>query len=107
MAMTSFHAGNCRELLRGMAAMGFQPFLAERFQAPIIVTFHAPAHPAYDFKRFYAAVRQRGFVLYPGKLTRIDTFRIGCIGAIDTTVIDAMLAAAEATLRDMTLSIQP
>ena len=51
-------------------------------QAPIIVTFHAPAHPAYDFKRFYAAAKARGFILYPGKLTEVETFRVGCIGAI-------------------------
>jgi 2-aminoethylphosphonate-pyruvate transaminase len=51
-------------------------------QAPIIVTFHAPAHPAYDFKRFYKAPSARGFMLYPGKLTQVETFRVGCIGAI-------------------------
>jgi hypothetical protein len=51
-------------------------------QAPIIVTFHAPAHPAYDFRRFYEGAKARGFMLYPGKLTQVETFRVGCIGAI-------------------------
>jgi hypothetical protein len=69
-------------LVDGMAALGFRPFLRPEVQAPIIVTFHAPAHPAYDFKRFYEGAKARGFMLYPGKLTQVETFRVGCIGAI-------------------------
>jgi 2-aminoethylphosphonate-pyruvate transaminase len=76
------YAANCRALLDGMAALGFRPFLEPSIQAPIIVTFHAPVDPRYDFKAFYAAVRDRGFILYPGKLTQVETFRVGCIGAI-------------------------
>ena len=73
---------NCRTLVDGMARLGFKPFLQPQWQAPIIVTFHAPVHPAYDFKAFYAEVKRRGFILYPGKLTQVETFRVGCIGAI-------------------------
>ncbi len=76
------YASNCRALVDGMAALGFRPFLDPAIQAPIIVTFHAPADPTYEFKAFYAAVRERGFILYPGKLTQVETFRVGCIGAI-------------------------
>jgi 2-aminoethylphosphonate-pyruvate transaminase len=76
------YAANCAALVDGMKALGFVPFLAPEIQAPIILTFHAPADPAYDFKRFYEAVRARGFILYPGKLTQVETFRVGCIGAI-------------------------
>ena len=97
------YTGNCRELLRGMTAMGFRPFLAERFQAPIIVTFHAPGHPAYDFRRFYAAVRERGFVLYPGKLTELETFRVGCIGAIGAHDMRQAVDAIGAALADLGL----
>jgi 2-aminoethylphosphonate-pyruvate transaminase len=77
------YTDNYRTLIAGMAQLGFKPFLEPEIQAPIIVTFHAPVHSAYDFKTFYAAVRARGFLLYPGKLTQIETFRVGCIGAID------------------------
>ncbi|WP_374620478.1 2-aminoethylphosphonate--pyruvate transaminase [Pandoraea sp.] len=74
---------NCRTLLDAMASLGFRPFLAPEVQSHVIVTFHAPTDSKYDFKAFYAAVRERGYVLYPGKLTQIDTFRVGCIGAVD------------------------
>ncbi|NOV24918.1 2-aminoethylphosphonate--pyruvate transaminase [Cupriavidus necator] len=71
---------NCALLVDGMEALGIKPYLDRKVQAPIIVTFHAPADPRYDFKTFYQAVKQRGYILYPGKLTEIETFRVGCIG---------------------------
>jgi len=73
--------------------------LKPELQAPIIVPWHAPAHPAYDFKRFYAAAKQRGFLLYPGKLTEVETFRVGCIGAIGRNeMTQAVAAIGEALL---------
>lgn len=74
------YACNCRELIAGMEALGFRSFLPAAIQAPIIVTFHAPADPNYEFKRFYAEVKKRGYILYPGKLTQVETFRVGCMG---------------------------
>jgi 2-aminoethylphosphonate-pyruvate transaminase len=94
------YAANCAALVAGMQALGFRPYLESDVQAPIIVTFHAPADPAYEFKKFYGAVRERGYILYPGKLTQIDTFRVGCIGAIDSSELRNVVAAiAEALAR--------
>ena len=76
------YSANYRTLASGMAEMGFRRFLDPAIQAPIIVTFHAPADAKYAFKAFYDKVRDKGFVLYPGKLTQVETFRVGCIGAI-------------------------
>lgn len=91
------YAANGAALVEGMRALGFRVFLDPSIQAPIIYTFHAPADPAYEFKRFYAEVRARGFILYPGKLTQLETFRVGCIGAIDaSTMRGAVLAIADA-----------
>jgi 2-aminoethylphosphonate-pyruvate transaminase len=84
-----------------MATLGFRTFLKPEVQAPIIVTFHAPADPAYDFKRFYAAVRERGYILYPGKLTQVETFRVGCIGAIDANEMRNVVSAVGETLKDL------
>lgn len=95
------YADNCSTLIAGMTALGLQPYLKPAHQAPIIVTFHAPADPAYTFREFYERVRARGFILYPGKLTVAETFRVGCIGAIDADVIHKALAAIAATLDDM------
>lgn len=92
---------NYQTLVSGMQALGFKPFLDPAIQAPIIVTFHAPIDPAYEFKAFYAAVRQRGFLLYPGKLTAIPTFRIGCIGAIDAQTITQAVHAVQLAMQEM------
>jgi 2-aminoethylphosphonate-pyruvate transaminase len=89
---------NCRTLIAGMRALGFQPFLDARWQAPVIVTFHAPAHPVYDFRRFYEAARAQGFILYPGKLTEVETFRVGCIGAIGANEMRQAVAAVARAL---------
>jgi 2-aminoethylphosphonate-pyruvate transaminase len=92
---------NCRTLVDGLAALGFKPFLKPEIQAPIIVTFHAPAHPAYDFKRFYDSTKAKGFILYPGKLTQVETFRVGCIGAIGPVEMQQAVNAVAATLQEM------
>ena len=97
------YADNCKTLVEGMRELGFKPYLRPEIQAPIIVTFHAPAHPAYDFKRFYAAARQRGFILYPGKLTQVETFRVGCIGAIGRNQMREAVNAVADTLRELGL----
>jgi len=92
---------NCEALVNGMAGLGFRTFLPAAVQAPIIITFHAPADPAYDFRTFYEKTRERGYILYPGKLTQVETFRVGCIGAIDDNEMRNVVGAVGETLRDM------
>ena len=92
---------NCETLVRGMADLGFRPFLDPAIQAPIIVTFHAPADARYNFREFYDRVRDKGFILYPGKLTQVETFRVGCIGAIGPDEIRQAVNAIRDTLAEM------
>jgi 2-aminoethylphosphonate-pyruvate transaminase len=92
---------NCAALVSGMRELGFETFLPAALQAPIIVTFHAPPDPNYEFKEFYARVRDRGFVLYPGKLTAVETFRVGCIGAIGADAMRRAVAAIAEVLSEM------
>jgi 2-aminoethylphosphonate-pyruvate transaminase len=92
---------NCRILIEGMREQGFEPLLREHLQAPIIVTFRMPADPRFRFEEFYDRLRERGFVIYPGKLTVAPSFRIGCIGRIGPAEMRGALAAIRATLADM------
>jgi len=92
---------NYETLVHGMAELGFRPFLDARIQAPIIVTFHAPADPHYTFRAFYDSVRDKGFILYPGKLTQVETFRVGCIGAIDRDEMRHAVNAVRDTLAEL------
>ena len=95
------YAENCRVLVDGMRALGFETLLPDELQAPIIVTFHMPADPAFVFQTFYDYLGERGFVIYPGKLTVADSFRIGCIGRLGETEIREALTAVEETLKQM------
>ncbi len=95
------YAANCRILLDGMRAMGFAPLLPDALQAPIIVTFHMPTDKRFVFQSFYDKLKDRGFVIYPGKLTVADSFRIGCIGHIFPDDMRAALAAVREVLAEL------
>jgi len=95
------YASNCKTLLDGMAAIGLRSFLPAAIQAPIIVTFHAPRDPRYQFADFYERVKAKGFILYPGKLTQVETFRVGCIGCVGPHEMRAAVRAVADALREM------
>jgi 2-aminoethylphosphonate-pyruvate transaminase len=101
LARLTRYTANCETLVSGMAEMGFRPFIDPKIQAPIIVTFHAPADSRYAFKDFYERVRDKGFILYPGKLTQLETFRVGCIGAIGPDEMRLAVNAVRDTLREL------
>jgi 2-aminoethylphosphonate-pyruvate transaminase len=84
---------NFEVLASGMAALGFRLFLDPAIQAPIIATFHYPEATWFQFDRFYRGLAERGFLIYPGKLSRADSFRIGCIGAIGPDDFRRLLVA--------------
>ena len=92
---------NCEILMHGMREMGFVSLLPDQLQAPIILTFRMPADPKFDFKDFYDRLNQRGFVIYPGKLTVADSFRIGCIGDLGEKEMRAALTAIRETIDEM------
>jgi 2-aminoethylphosphonate-pyruvate transaminase len=92
---------NCRILVDGMRRLGFQTLLPDELQAPIIVTFHMPADPRFQFEPFYEGMRRRGYVNYPGKLTVAESFRIGCIGRLGADEMRGALGAVEDLLSDM------
>ncbi len=95
------YANNRDVMVAGMRDLGFETLLKDRWLSPIIVTFFCPTDPAFDFTRFYDAMKSRGFIIYPGKLTVVDSFRIGCIGQMDEAVMRDVVAAARESLTEM------
>ena len=95
------YAHNCRTLIAGMARLGLRSFLPAAIQAPIIVTFYAPDTPHYSFKSFYDAVKAHGYVLYPGKLTTLETFRVGCMGQLGERGMAGAVEAVGKVLAEM------
>jgi 2-aminoethylphosphonate-pyruvate transaminase len=95
------YAENRDVMVAGMRKLGFETLLQDGWLSPIIVTFFNPAHPRFDFQTFYDLLKSRGFIIYPGKLTVADSFRIGCIGRIDAAVMRRLVAAVGEALQAM------
>jgi 2-aminoethylphosphonate-pyruvate transaminase len=89
------YCNNHRVLVQGMTALGFKVLLPAEWQSPIITAFCSPAHPAYVFKEFYSRLKDKGYVIYPGKVTDVDTFRIGNIGDIRPADMEDLVRAVE------------
>lgn len=72
---------NHRALVEGMRSAGFKTLLDDKIQSPIITSFYYP-DATFDFNEFYHSLKAKGFVIYPGKISKADTFRIGNIGDV-------------------------
>ena len=83
---------NHEVLVKGMESLGFKALLPAAVQSPVITSFLYPEKD-FDFKAFYAELKAKGFVIYPGKISQADTFRIGNIGDIYPDDMDALLQA--------------
>jgi 2-aminoethylphosphonate-pyruvate transaminase len=88
-------------LVAGMRELGFETLLSDRWLSPIIVTFFCPAHEKFVFSRFYELMKDKGFIIYPGKLTVVESFRVGCIGRMDEHVMRRVVEAAKQALAEM------
>ncbi len=86
---------NQKLLVEGMDSLGLAAFLPRELQSPIITTFISPEEDEYDFTRFYNELKSRGFVIYPGKVTDMQCFRIGNIGEVYKDDVEALLKAIE------------
>lgn len=92
---------NRERLVTGMRELGFQTLLSDEWLSPIIVTFFSPGHDNFSFQTFYDRMKARGFIIYPGKLTEAESFRLGCIGQLYDAQIDAVLAAVAEVLEEL------
>jgi 2-aminoethylphosphonate-pyruvate transaminase len=85
----------------GLAALGFETYLRAEDQGYTITSFRYPTHAAFDFQAFYQGLSERGHVIYPGKLTHADCFRIGHIGRLDEADVRALISAVAEVLAAM------
>ncbi len=75
------YAHNEKTLRQGMMTLGYQPVIDEAVQSPIITSFRYPSKD-FNFQKFYNYLKEKGFIIYPGKVSTIDSFRIGNIGQV-------------------------
>lgn len=95
------YAENNRILLEGMSKMGFEMYLDPRDAGYIITTFLYPSHKAFDFELFYQLLNKKGQVIYPGKLSEANCFRIGNIGQIFAKDIEHFLEVVKEVKEEM------
>jgi 2-aminoethylphosphonate-pyruvate transaminase len=100
------YRSNYETLLAGMREFGFSEYLDPEDQGYIITSFHYPDHKNFDFNEFYSHLNARDYVIYPGKLSQEDCFRVGSIGRIFPSDVKALLAAIKDTLKEMQIDLQ-
>ncbi len=69
-------------LVAAMQKLGLPALLPRELHSPIITSFHYPEHPQFSFNQFYDELKKRRYVIYPGKVSQAETFRIGNIGNV-------------------------
>ena len=92
------YSENHRVLVEGMRKLGFKTLLPDEYQAPIITAFYSPGSEKYDFQTFYDRLKEKAFVIYPGKVTKIDSFRIGNIGHVFPDDMNRLVRAIEESM---------
>ncbi|PPR47762.1 MAG: 2-aminoethylphosphonate--pyruvate transaminase [Alphaproteobacteria bacterium MarineAlpha5_Bin9] len=97
------YSNNCKIICNGMQEIGFKQLLVNELQAPIIITFMQPIN--FDFEKFYNALSQKNFLIYPGKLTVANTFRIGCIGHLNEQDMYDTIDAIKEVLNELQIKI--
>ncbi len=85
-------------LVNGMRKLGFETLLPDHQQSPIITSFYSPTSSRYDFKTFYERLKAEGFVIYPGKVSNADCFRIGNIGEVYPDDITRLITAIKSVI---------
>src|SRR5947207_3653855 len=96
---------NQETLMEGMKQLGFRPYLDSAVQSPIITSFYYPDTESFAFDAFYRLLSDKGFIIYPGKISRANTFRIGSIGRIFPSDINALVSAIDSVLKEMRIKM--
>ena len=91
---------NNRLLIQKMKEMGIHTYIGAEHQGPIITTFFYPEHHNFSFQEMYQYIKERGYAIYPGKVTEADTFRIGNIGEIYPEDIEKLCAIMKEFLEE-------
>lgn len=99
------YATNQKLLATRMKELGFVSYLEPAVQSPIITAYHYPEHPNFRFEEFYSRLSDLGLVIYPGKLTSVDCFRLGNIGDLFEADIRELLDGIERVLREMNIPV--
>ena len=100
------YRSNHKTLVGGMEKFGFKVYLDRAVQSYIITSFYFPPDPQFTFAEFYRRLSDKGMLIYPGKISQVDCFRIGSIGRIFPADVRMLLAAVAETLEEMGVRLE-
>jgi 2-aminoethylphosphonate-pyruvate transaminase len=96
---------NYEVTLSALEKMGFKPYLSPEHRGHIITSFYYPAHPNFNFRRFYEMLSEKGYLIYPGKLSHADCFRIGHVGRLHSADVKGLMSAIAFVLKKMKIKL--
>jgi 2-aminoethylphosphonate-pyruvate transaminase len=99
------YQANACALVAGMRELGFQTYLSDEDRSWIITTFRYPRHPNFHFEELYTRLAEAGYVIYPGKLTHENCFRIGTIGRISREDMGSLISSIREALNGMNVGL--
>ncbi|GIP23884.1 2-aminoethylphosphonate--pyruvate transaminase [Paenibacillus sp. J22TS3] len=85
------YKNNQQLLVNGMTKLGVEALLQPEVQSPFITAFQFPQSEQFSFEELYTRMKLAGYVIYPGKISAADTFRIGSIGEVYPEDIENLL----------------
>ncbi len=97
------YCANQERLRTGMETLGFRTLLPRIYQSPIVTAFLYPAEPAFSFAAFYESLKARRFIIYPGKVSTVDTFRVGTIGHVFPDDISLLIKTVREVVAPLSL----
>lgn len=100
------YSRNRDRMVAGLRSLGFRTLLDDQWLSPIITTFFSPVDEKFDFRTFYNKLKEKNYIIYPGKLTEAESFRIGHIGQLYDEQVDGLIDAVAAVLDEMQISLK-
>eukprot|EP01137_Pigoraptor_chileana_P008089 Opistho-2@54455 len=100
-ARAARYSENRRIIREGMRELGFKELLDDTHKGYIITSFHYHKDSKFNFEDFYSRLNAKDLVIYPGKTTKADCFRIGSIGHLFPADMKTLLVAIKEVLGEM------
>ena len=104
-ARHSRYVTNQKTMVEGMRGIGFRTLIEDEVQSPIITSFYYPDAAQFEFQKFYDALKERGFVIYPGKVSHAQCFRIGSIGDVHPEDMTELVGHVAKVLEEMGVNL--
>ena len=98
------YIANQKTMVNGMRDIGFRTLIKDEVQSPIITSFYYPDSAGFDFQKLYDAIKSRGFVIYPGKVSHAQCFRIGSIGDVHPSDMIELIGHVSEVINEMGIS---